>query len=110
VATAVVADATRTVVETATLLATTVTAASAVASAVANAVVSVVVSVAATVVEVTAAAATTELLAAHLLRGAAATLVSPLAAHPHLLASTMTVVATTRGHRVDVCGVAATGY
>jgi hypothetical protein len=102
----VVADATRTVVETATLLATTVTAASAVASAV----VSVVVSVAATVVEVTAAVATTELLAAHLLRGAAAMLVNPLVAHPHLLASTMTVVATTRGHRVDVCGVAATGY
>jgi hypothetical protein len=106
VATAVVADATRTVVETATLLATTVTAASAVASAA----VSVVVSVVATVVGVTAAVATTELLAVHLLRGAAATLVSPLAAHPHLLASTMTVVATTRGHRVDVCGVAATGY
>jgi hypothetical protein len=106
VATAVVADATRSVAATATL-ATTVTAASVVASAV----VSVVVSVAVTVAEVTAAAvATTELLAAHLLRGAAATLVSPLAAHPHLLASTTTVVATTRGHRVDVCGVAATGY
>lgn len=90
-----VADATTTVVVTATL-ATTVTVASAAAI------------VAVTVAEVTAA--TTGLLAVPLPRGAA-TALSLLAAHLRLPATTMTAAATTRScRRVDAYGVTATGY
>ena len=61
------------------------------------------------VIVVEATAATTGLLVAPLRRGAVTTLRPPVAL-PHLLATTMTAVATTRIRSFHDRGLAATGY